>query len=107
MNISTRRRRPSTLNTQHPSSPTAADGAPSKRTKSMAIQLSSHTPRSFIDPFSSEYLADPYPFHHELRETGSAVWLEKHSTWVVARYHDVLHVLNNSETYCSNRGVGL
>jgi cytochrome P450 len=73
----------------------------------MTISISSRTPSSSIDPFSNEYLSDPYPFHHDLREAGSAVWLERYSTWVVARYHDVVLMLNDWQTYCSSRGVGL
>ena len=30
---------------------------------------------SKVDPFSREFLTNPYPFHEELREAGPVVWL--------------------------------
>src|SRR5258708_38119590 len=70
-------------------------------------QLASSQSISSIDPFSPEFLADPYPFHHELREAGAVVWLERYSKWTVARYDDVHRTLNDWQTFCSNRGVGI
>jgi 4-methoxybenzoate monooxygenase (O-demethylating) len=70
-------------------------------------QLASSHRISSIDPFSPKFLADPYPFHHELREAGAVVWLERYSTWTVARYDDVHRTLNDWQTFCSNRGVGM
>jgi len=32
-------------------------------------------PVSDIDPFSRDYLREPYPFHAQLREAGPVVWL--------------------------------
>ena len=82
-------------------------GAHSNGEESMTTQVSPRGPSSSVDPFSRAYLSDPYPFHHELREAGSAVWLEKHSIWVVARYDEVFRVLNDWRTFCSSRGVGM
>jgi cytochrome P450 len=73
----------------------------------MKTQVSPRVPSSSIDPFSRAYLSNPYPFHQELRDAGSAVWLEKYSIWVVARYDEVLRVLNDWQTFCSSRGVGM
>ena len=42
-----------------------------------------------VDPYSPEVLADPYPFHHELREAGPVVWLEPHGVWATGRYEQV------------------
>src|SRR3979490_1701889 len=70
-------------------------------------QLASSHPISSIDPFSAEFLAEPYPFHHELRASGAVFWLERYSTWAVARYDDVHRTLNDWQTFCSNRGVGM
>jgi hypothetical protein len=39
-------------------------------------------PVSSIDPFSHEFLRDPYPHHEVLRETGPAVWLEQYGLWL-------------------------
>ena len=44
------------------------------------------TVRLKVDPFSSEFLANPYPFHEELREAGPVVWLERYNIWAIARY---------------------
>src|SRR5260370_41563989 len=68
-------------------------------------QLASSHPISSIDPFSPEFLADPYPFHHELREAGAVVCLERYSTWTVARYDAGHRTLNDWPPFCSNRGV--
>jgi hypothetical protein len=45
----------------------------------------STTPVSTVDPFSLESLANPYPFHEELREAGPVVWLERYGIWAMAR----------------------
>ncbi|HEX7855347.1 MAG TPA: hypothetical protein VF503_16815 [Sphingobium sp.] len=42
-----------------------------------------------IDPFSSSYILDPYPFHQQMRDIAPVVWLEKWSVWAVARYKQV------------------
>jgi cytochrome P450 len=74
---------------------------------SMTTPVSLRHPTSSIDPFSREFLSDPYPFHHQLREAGPAVWLERHSIWTVARYDEVFRTLGDWQTFCSSRGVGL
>ena len=73
----------------------------------MTSPVSPSHPTSAIDPFSREFLSDPYPFHHQLREAGPAVWLERHSIWAVARYEEVFRTLSDWQTFCSSRGVGL
>jgi cytochrome P450 len=62
---------------------------------------------SEIDPFSREFLADPYPFHQELRELGPVVRLTRYDVWAVTRYEQVSAILNNWETFGSGGGVGL
>lgn len=64
-------------------------------------------PVSNIDPFSMEFLSDPYPSHHALREAGPVVWLSQYSIWTVARYAEVHQTLNDWQTFCSGRGVGM
>jgi hypothetical protein len=39
-----------------------------------------HAAVSHVDPFSDEFLGDPYPFHEVLRETGPVVWLERYGS---------------------------
>jgi cytochrome P450 len=63
--------------------------------------------RSAIDPFSREFLANPYPFHEQLREAGPAVWLERYGIWAMARHEEVRASLMDWETFCSSAGVGL
>ena len=43
-------------------------------------------PVSELDPFSDEFLNDPYPGHHELRESGPVVWLPSYDVWALARH---------------------
>jgi|SRR6266436_1080356 len=62
---------------------------------------------STIDPFSREFLANPYPFHEELREAGPAVWLDRYGIWAMARHEEVRACLMDWETFCSSAGVGL
>jgi cytochrome P450 len=64
-------------------------------------------PASELDPFGDDFLTDPFPFHHELREAGPAVRLTRYGVWGVARYAEVNAVLLDWETYCSSSGVGL
>lgn len=60
-----------------------------------------------FDPFSIEFFADPFPTHERMREAGPIVYLDKWGTYGVARYAEVHAVLNDPQTFCSSRGVGL
>jgi cytochrome P450 len=64
-------------------------------------------PVSSVDPFSHDFLHDPYPHHQALREGGPAVWLEQYGIWTMARHEQVRDALTDYETYCSSAGVGL
>src|SRR5947209_6475083 len=64
-------------------------------------------PVSAIDPFSHEFLRDPYPHHAHLREAGPVVWLEQYGIWAMARHEQVRDALTDWQTYCSSAGVGL
>ena len=67
----------------------------------------SSAPTSNVDPYLTEILADPYPFHHELREAGPVAWLEPYGLWATGRYEQVREVLTNWQTFMSGAGVGL
>ena len=67
----------------------------------------STTSVSKIDPFSHEFLANPYPFHEGLREAGPVVWLDRYDIWAMARHEEVRACLMDWETFCSSAGVGL
>ena len=64
-------------------------------------------PISDVDPFSVEFFEDPHRIHEVLREAGPVVWLSAWNCYAVARYDEVFAVLNDWETFCSGRGVGL
>lgn len=60
-----------------------------------------------LDPYSEEFLLDPYPFHKQLRDAGPVVWLPKYGVYAMARYGEVRSALQDWETFVSSRGVGL
>ncbi len=62
---------------------------------------------SDIDPFSTAYIQDPYPFHKELRDAGPLVWLRKYEVWCAPRYQEAHAILQDWKTFCSGAGVGL
>ena len=67
----------------------------------------SGVPSIDVDPYSTEVLTDPYPFHHELREPGPVVWLEPHAVWASGRYEQVRTVLTDRQNVISGAGMGL
>ena len=72
-----------------------------------AVTTAGQAPVSAVDPFSDEFLADPFRWHGELREAGPVVWLERYGIWAMARYAEVHEALRDWATYCSAAGVGL
>jgi len=60
-----------------------------------------------VDPFSTEFFADPYPCHATLRDAGKLVWLPSHNVAAAARYEEVRQALVDYKTFSSARGVGL
>jgi cytochrome P450 len=60
-----------------------------------------------LDPFSIAYFDDPFPHQEVLRDTGPVVRLTQWNVYGVARYAEVHAVLNDPQTFCSSRGVGL
>jgi 4-methoxybenzoate monooxygenase (O-demethylating) len=64
-------------------------------------------PISEVDPFCRDFFEDPFPAYQELREAGPVVRLSRYGVWAVARYEEVHKVLNDWQTFCSSRGVGL
>jgi cytochrome P450 len=73
----------------------------------MTAVATADIPRLDFDPFSIEFFADPFPTHEKLREAGPVVYLDKWGVYGVARYEQVHAVLNDPQTFCSSRGVGL
>jgi 4-methoxybenzoate monooxygenase (O-demethylating) len=60
-----------------------------------------------VDPFAIDYFDDPFHVQEALREAGPVVHLDKWNVYGVARYAEVYAVLNDPQTFCSSRGVGL
>jgi cytochrome P450 len=71
------------------------------------MQTSLPYPVIDIDPFSDEFLADPFPHHARLRDAGPAVMLERYGVWAAGRYDDVFAALLDNETFISSAGVGI
>jgi 4-methoxybenzoate monooxygenase (O-demethylating) len=69
--------------------------------------MSETAPASEIDPFSDEFLTDPYPFHEALREAGPVVWLDRYGIFAAARHAEVQSALQDWRTFSSESGVGL
>ena len=60
-----------------------------------------------LDPFSDDFLTDPYDAHEQMREAGPVFWLERYGVYGVARHDEVARVLTDHETFVSSRGVGI
>lgn len=67
----------------------------------------STTPSLDIDPFSEEFLSDPFKYFGVLRDAGPVFWLSAIGAYGVARHDEVTHVLSNHDVFVSGRGVGL
>jgi cytochrome P450 len=68
----------------------------------MSLQTSPSAPPTIVerfDPFSAEYLADPYPTLRELRETTRAFYSPAIDHWVVTNYADVRHILTTTSSF--------
>jgi cytochrome P450 len=74
---------------------------------SVAVASSSNAVVCQIDPFSEQFLTEPYPYHAEIRDAGSVVWLETYGIWGAGRHDEVKAALADHTTFCSGRGVGL
>ncbi len=62
-------------------------------------------PKSNIDLYDEQVLLDPYPAYRTLRDLGSAVWLEKYSMHVLARFKNVQQAMRDWQTFSSAQGV--
>jgi 4-methoxybenzoate monooxygenase (O-demethylating) len=74
---------------------------------SAITETSAGCPRSELDPFSDEFLADPFPFLDELREAGPVVHLDRYGAFAVARHDQVQAVLRDPRVFSSAAGTGL
>jgi 4-methoxybenzoate monooxygenase (O-demethylating) len=65
------------------------------------------TATSDLDPFTPEFLADPFEAHQTLRELGPVVWLRKYRVYALARHAEVYAALHDPASFSSAAGVGL
>ena len=55
-----------------------------------------HVPEAALfDPFSAEYLADPYPALRAAREASPAFYNSDLGHWIITRYHDIRQIFRN------------
>jgi cytochrome P450 len=57
-----------------------------------------------FDPFSSEVVADPYPYYEMLLDGPPVSWVPAQELWMVTRYEDVATVLHNPTVFSSSGG---
>jgi cytochrome P450 len=62
-------------------------------------------PSSSLELFTTEALLDPFPIYRELRDLGPVVWLEAYNMFVLPRYAEVRHALENWQVFSSAGGV--
>lgn len=60
-----------------------------------------------IDPFSRDYILNPFPYHAQMRDAGPVIRLKQWDVYSVSRYAQVRAVLEDPETFCSGAGVGI
>ncbi len=60
-----------------------------------------------IDPYSDDFLLNPYPGHAQMREAGDIVWIPKYGIYAAARHEPVKAVFADHTTFISSAGVGL
>jgi cytochrome P450 len=60
-----------------------------------------------VDPFSTDYILNPYPYHRQMRDAGPVLRLPQWDVYAVARYAQVRAVLEDPVTFCSGAGVGI
>lgn len=60
-----------------------------------------------VDLWADDVLADPYPTYARLRALGPVLYTRRWDAYVLPRYDEVRHVLQDWETFSSAHGVGL
>jgi cytochrome P450 len=58
-------------------------------------------PRSDVDLFTEEVMADPYPVFRQLRDTGPVVHMDRFDVWAIPRYAEARHVLGDWQSFSS------
>src|SRR6478736_887944 len=73
----------------------------------MSEVLEVSIPEMDLDPFSDEFLSEPYRLHEIMREAGPVVRLTRYGILGFARYADIRSILLDWQTFCSSAGVGI
>ncbi|KHL09987.1 hypothetical protein CLV56_3871 [Mumia flava] len=73
----------------------------------MTVLDSGTAPILTDDPFGTEVLNDPAPFHQRLRDAGRIAYLPQYDLFAMGRYADVHAALTDWQTFQSAAGVGL
>ncbi|MEI5681972.1 cytochrome P450 [Mesorhizobium sp. CCNWLW179-1] len=60
-----------------------------------------------IDPYATDVLKNPYPFHEELRETGPVALIKPHGVYAVGRHVEASEVLNDPVRFTASGGIGI
>ena len=81
-------------------------GATSQRRTTDGDLMKAMDPQT-IDPYSADFLADPFPYLQHLRNAGPAVLLERYGVWAVAGHEHVDAILRDYTTFSSASGTGI
>jgi cytochrome P450 len=55
---------------------------------------------------SKEFIADPYPLLHELREEAPVYWSEAIGAWLLTRYDDILVSFKDTDSFSNENRLG-
>ena len=58
-----------------------------------------------FDPYSREYVENPFPMYSRLRDEAPVWWNEDLKFWAISRYEDVYKAHRDARTFCSSGGV--
>ena len=59
-----------------------------------------------VDPYSDEFVAEPWKDLALIRDAAPAVWLDGYGVWAIARHVDVMAALRHDKTNSSSHDVG-
>lgn len=60
-----------------------------------------------VDPWSDEFLENPFPDYERMRAAGPVVHIARYNVWAVTGYESVVTVLRDAANYSSAGGAGL
>ena len=71
------------------------------------VMAAAGVPELDFDPFSREFLEDPFPDHARLRDAGPVAWLRRYGVYAVGRHAEARAALHDWQAFSSAAGVGL